>query len=41
MHEHKCLRCGWKWESKLERPASCPMCKQYKWDKPTQEKEVD
>jgi len=31
--KHKCQRCGWEWESKLEKPASCPACKRYDYDR--------
>lgn len=28
-YKHTCLRCGYKWEGKLEHPKSCPNCKRY------------
>lgn len=24
-----CKHCGYKWESRVEKPVSCPYCKQY------------
>jgi len=30
--KHKCLRCEYEWESRLERPRTCPRCKSYYWD---------
>ena len=30
--KHTCKRCGWTWEGK-EKPACCPACKRYDWDK--------
>ena len=27
--KRKCLRCGYKWESKKKNPKSCPRCKSY------------
>ncbi len=27
-----CLRCGWTWESALNRPRVCARCKSYRWD---------
>lgn len=30
-----CLRCGWDWVPLYDRrPAVCPRCKSYAWDKP-------
>ena len=26
----KCKHCGYEWWSRVEKPKSCPMCKQYK-----------
>jgi predicted Zn-ribbon and HTH transcriptional regulator len=28
----ECLRCGYKWESRIEHPIACPNCKRYDWD---------
>jgi predicted Zn-ribbon and HTH transcriptional regulator len=29
-----CARCGWKWIPRQEeRPAACPRCKRFDWDK--------
>lgn len=30
--EIQCLKCGYKWKSKKEKPKSCPKCKSYTWD---------
>ena len=30
---YKCKRCNYEWESRVERPAQCPRCKRYDWDK--------
>jgi len=38
--ERVCLRCDFKWRSKLERPKYCPRCKQAKWDTPARTKKV-
>ena len=27
----RCLRCGYEWASKLDRPRCCPRCKSYRW----------
>lgn len=27
-----CKRCGYSWNSKIEKPKQCPMCKSMKWD---------
>lgn len=28
-----CLKCGHQWDSRVEKPLSCPACKRYGWDK--------
>ena len=33
----KCKKCGYVWESRIDKPKACPVCKQYSWQK---EKEV-
>ena len=33
MPKCKCQKCGHEWESRTKKPASCPACKTYKWDK--------
>lgn len=25
----KCSKCGYEWESRIEKPKACPLCKQY------------
>ncbi len=30
----KCLRCGADWQTKLDRPRYCPICKSPRWDEP-------
>jgi len=35
----KCKRCGHKWTSRTEKPAACPACKTYQWDKEKKEAE--
>jgi len=34
MTKCSCIRCCYKWESKLSRPSSCPKCCSADWDKP-------
>jgi hypothetical protein len=35
MSMNECLRCGWRWESRIEgRPKNCPGCKSPVWDRP-------
>jgi len=29
-----CLKCGYTWESRAEKPRACPACKMYRWDEP-------
>lgn len=29
-----CPHCGYEWENRIEKPKSCPMCKQYLEKKP-------
>jgi predicted Zn-ribbon and HTH transcriptional regulator len=26
-----CKRCGWQWDSRVEKPKCCPGCKSSKW----------
>jgi len=28
---HKCVKCGYEWDSRKEHPKACPYCKSYKW----------
>jgi len=28
-----CLRCGYQWEPKVDKPKNCPHCKSPRWDK--------
>lgn len=28
-----CLKCGHKWESRIDNPVCCPRCKSYTWNK--------
>jgi len=28
----KCKRCGYEWDSRKEKPKSCPNCKRYDWN---------
>lgn len=28
-----CLRCGYQWEGRVEKPKNCPHCKAARWDK--------
>jgi Zn finger protein HypA/HybF involved in hydrogenase expression len=32
MNDCKCLRCGNRWVSRVERPKACPRCKRYDWN---------
>lgn len=34
-----CKRCGWTWTPKKDKPACCPRCKSYEYDKPKKEEE--
>jgi predicted Zn-ribbon and HTH transcriptional regulator len=34
-----CPHCGYEWEPRVEKPKSCPMCKQY-LEKPKNGKEM-
>jgi len=36
-YNHKCLRCGYNWPSRLKRPKTCPKCKSYYWDQERKE----
>lgn len=38
-YKHKCLRCGYEWESVNEFPKSCNRCKSYSYNKPYVRKE--
>jgi len=29
-----CKKCGWSWTARVDKPACCPACKQYNYDKP-------
>jgi predicted Zn-ribbon and HTH transcriptional regulator len=29
----KCKVCDYEWESRVDKPAQCPRCKRYDWDK--------
>lgn len=29
-----CLRCGYRWINRVERPKACPDCKSRSWDVP-------
>lgn len=33
-----CLRCGHRWDSRVENPKACPACKSYKWETEATEK---
>ena len=30
-----CKLCKYNWDSRVEKPAQCPRCKRYDWDKDT------
>jgi len=32
MTDKKCKRCGYKWQSRVEKPKACPACLSRKWD---------
>lgn len=32
METKKCKRCGHEWNNRVEKPLSCPKCKNNKWD---------
>ena len=39
MDECKCLKCGHTWYKRvIERPKSCPNCKDRNWDEPRKKK---
>jgi predicted nucleic acid-binding Zn-ribbon protein len=40
MTDHKCLRCGYVWDSRKEIVKMCPKCKTYKWNDMPVNKEV-
>jgi predicted Zn-ribbon and HTH transcriptional regulator len=40
MKEFKCIRCGYEWLSRVEKPTACPKCKSYYWNKERVVKEV-
>lgn len=40
MKIEKCLKCGFEWMSRVEKPKQCPRCKQYGWNKNLDEQEV-
>jgi predicted Zn-ribbon and HTH transcriptional regulator len=27
----KCIRCGYQWISRVEKPKACPNCHSYRW----------
>lgn len=31
VYKHKCVRCGYKWDSEIERPAACAKCHRHNW----------
>jgi hypothetical protein len=33
-HEHHCLRCGYDWRGRLEKPKKCPSCQNPYWNRP-------
>jgi hypothetical protein len=33
LYEHECLRCGYTWAGRIEKPRSCAQCKSYLWHK--------
>ena len=37
---NKCKKCGYKWDSKLDKPISCPKCKSYSWDEDYKDKRI-
>ena len=41
MTKHKCLKCGYEWESKLEMPKACPACKSYRFNEESRIKKED
>ena len=36
-YPHECLRCGRKWDARVEFPSFCPTCKSHNFDKPKDE----
>jgi len=32
LFHHKCVKCGYEWDSEKEHPKACPYCKSYKWE---------
>jgi hypothetical protein len=30
----ECMKCGWKWLSRVENPSRCPKCRLYNWGQP-------
>lgn len=33
LKELKCKKCGHSWNSRTNKPVSCPRCKSYDWNK--------
>lgn len=33
MKKNKCDLCKYEWESRVDKPAQCPRCKRYDWNK--------
>ncbi len=29
----RCLRCGYEWAARVEKPKACPECKDRRWNK--------
>ena len=36
-----CKRCGYTWESRTDKPKSCPNCKQNRWETESKYKSKD
>ena len=36
---YKCKICNYGWKSRVEKPAQCPRCKRYDWDKDTKDED--
>lgn len=41
MHKHKCLKCGYEWDSNKREPKCCPVCKSYFWNGDPREKQEE
>lgn len=41
MTKQKCKQCGYEWESRKEKPKTCPFCKRYDWKDESKREDQD